>query len=84
MYRLNKRKTRRGKRGTGNKWNKMFQHKDLRMLFHARMGIEKENLTKIDMNINRCLTSKSSSILISAINAQSLGNKTFADFGLFY
>ena len=45
------------------------------MSFHARMGIEKENLTKIDMNINRCLTSKSSSILISTMNAWSLGNK---------
>ena len=75
MYRLNKRKTRRGKRGIGDKWNKMFQHKHLRMLFHARMGIEKENLTKIDTNINRCLTSKLSSILISTMNTQSLGNK---------
>ena len=66
MYRLNKRrKTRRGKRGTGNKQNKMFQHKHLRTSFHARMGIEKENLTKIDTNINRCLTSKSSSININ-------------------
>ena len=53
----------------------MFQHKHLRMSFHARMGIEKENLPKIDTNINRCLTSKSSSILISTMNAQSLGNK---------
>ena len=53
----------------------MFQHKHLRMLSHARMGIERENLTKIDMNINRCLTSKLSSILISTMNAQSLGNK---------
>ena len=76
VYRLNKRrKMRRGKRGTGNKWNKMFQHQHLRMLFHARMDIEKENLTKIDTNINRWLTSKSSSILISTMNAQSLGNK---------
>ena len=53
----------------------MFQHKHLRMSFHARMGIEKENLNKIDTNINRCLTSKSSSILISTMKAQSLGNK---------
>ena len=54
MYRLNKRrKMRRGKRGTGNKQNKMFQHQHLRMSFHARMGIAKENLTKIDTNINR-------------------------------
>ena len=66
---------RRGKRGIGNKWNKMFQHKHLRMSFHARMGIEKKNLAKIDTNVNRCLTSKSSSILISTMNAQSLGNK---------
>ena len=66
---------RRGKRGTGNKWNKMFHHKHLRTSFHARMGIEKENLTKINTNINRCLTSKMSSILISTMNAQSLGNK---------
>ena len=43
VYRLNKRrKMRRGKRGTGNKWNKMFQHKHLRTLFYARMGIDKE------------------------------------------
>ena len=53
----------------------MIQHKHLRMSFHARMGIEKENLTKIDANINGCLTSKLSSILILTMNAQSLGNK---------
>ena len=76
VYRLNKRrKMRRGKRGTGKKWNKMFQHQPLRMSFHARMGIEKENLTEIDTNINRWLTSKLSSILISTMNAESLGNK---------
>ena len=65
---------RRGKGRKGKKWDKMFQHKHLRMSFHARMGIEKENLTKIDTNINRCLTCKLSSILISTMNAQSLGN----------
>ena len=62
---------RRGKRGTGNKQNKMFQYQHLRTLFHARMGIEKENLIKINTNINRWLTSKLSSILISTMNAQS-------------
>ena len=36
VYRLNKRITRRGKRGTGNKWNKMFQHKHLRTSFHDK------------------------------------------------
>ena len=44
---------RRGKRGTRNKWDKMFQCQHLRMSFHARMGIEKENLIKINTNINR-------------------------------
>ena len=54
VYRLNKRrKMRRGKRGTGNKWNKMFQYQHLSTSFHARMGIEKENLIKINTNINR-------------------------------
>ena len=68
VYGLNKRrKTRRGKRGTGNKLNKMLQYQHPRMLFHARMGIEKENLTKINTNINRWLTSKLSSILISTM-----------------
>ena len=76
VYGLNKRrKTRRGKRGTGNKWNKMLQYQHPRTSFHARMGIEKENLMKINTNINRWLTSKSSSILISTMNVQSLGNK---------
>ena len=75
-YRLNKRREMtRGKKGTGNKQNKMFHCQHLRMLFHARMGIEKENLIKINTNINRWLTSKSNSILISTTNAQSLGNK---------
>ena len=70
VYRLNmRRKTRRGKRGTGNKWNNMLQYQHPRMLFHARIGLEKENLVKINTNINRWLTSKSIFILISTMNA---------------
>ena len=53
----------------------MLQNQHPRMLLHARMGIEKENLVKINTNINRWLTSKLSSILISTMNVQSLGNK---------
>ena len=53
----------------------MLQNQHPRMSFHARMGIEKENLVKINTNINRWLTSKLSFILISTMNVQSLGNK---------